>query len=189
MINVDCECRLWHAVKYTNIMDSNGTSCRPFDNTSYPFRCPAESIIELLNPRAVGALELVYQPLVVGGGDEGRHYRGDSWFCAAAVQQGLFKPHWGGCGVARQVGGFTNFVGFQQNGVESHTFDTYFPSTYVLDRSTGTNCRDLKYPIMAFNIVMLFALAILFRVRAIELFWISICVGFWHITLTRGPRT
>jgi hypothetical protein len=40
--------------------------------------------------RSVGDQEVIYQPLVVGGGDELGTYRADSFICSAAVHRGLF---------------------------------------------------------------------------------------------------
>lgn len=65
----------------------NGNLCSPF-NSSDPvqFRCPARCpSVTLANNRAVGDLEVIYEPLVVGGGDSDSTYRGDSWICVAAV--------------------------------------------------------------------------------------------------------
>jgi hypothetical protein len=65
----------------------NGEFCEPFTNLTFDFRCPAQcDIVTLENPRAVGAQQVVYEPLIVGGGDLNRTYRGDSFICAAAYQ-------------------------------------------------------------------------------------------------------
>jgi hypothetical protein len=65
----------------------NGEYCEPFTNSTFDFRCPAQcDIVTLLNPRTVGAQQVVYQPLIVGGGDLNHTYRGDSFICAAANQ-------------------------------------------------------------------------------------------------------
>lgn len=39
---------------------------------------------------SVGDQEVIFQPLVVGGGDESGTYRADSFICSAAVHRGLF---------------------------------------------------------------------------------------------------
>jgi len=111
----------------------NGTQCEPFSDSSYAFRCGARPIIQLLNPRVVGSQELNYRPLLVGGGDATRTYRADTWFCAAAVQQKLVSTFWGGCAVARQTGGFSEYVGFKQNDIESVSFDSYFQGSEMAD--------------------------------------------------------
>jgi hypothetical protein len=64
----------------------DGVTCLPFDNTTYEARCPAQcDSVKLLNPRTIGDEEVNLQPLVVGGGDANRTYRGDSFICAAAI--------------------------------------------------------------------------------------------------------
>ena len=64
----------------------DGDSCLPFSNTTYDVRCPAQcSSVILANPRTIGDEQVVFKPLIVGGGDENQTYRGDSFVCAAAV--------------------------------------------------------------------------------------------------------
>lgn len=82
---VDCTGTYWAA---NNGCGLDGTLCTPSNfSQTFDFRCPAgcPSVI-LANNRAVGATEVAYVPLVVGGGDADHTYRGDSWICVAAVQ-------------------------------------------------------------------------------------------------------
>jgi hypothetical protein len=65
----------------------DGLQCAPFDNSTFDFRCPAQcNSVVLLNPRTVGNEQVDFVPLIVGGGDENKTYRGDSFICAAATQ-------------------------------------------------------------------------------------------------------
>jgi len=65
----------------------DGQGCTPFDNSTFDFRCPAQcNSVVLQNPRAVGNLQVDFVPFIVGGGDESKTYRGDSFICAAATQ-------------------------------------------------------------------------------------------------------
>ena len=65
----------------------NGEGCGPFNGT-LDFRCPAQCMgVVLQNPRTVGDEQINLKPLVVGGGDPDGTYRGDSFICAAAIQQ------------------------------------------------------------------------------------------------------
>jgi hypothetical protein len=65
----------------------NGQGCSPFTGPDFEFRCPGNCLsVTLANPRTVGAGQVVYETLVVGGGDSNRTYRGDSWICPAAIQ-------------------------------------------------------------------------------------------------------
>jgi hypothetical protein len=79
-----CTSTYWLA---NNQCGENGEDCGPFNDTPFEFRCPAQcSNVILQNPRTVGDEQIAFKPLIVGGGDENRTYRGDSFICAAAVQ-------------------------------------------------------------------------------------------------------
>lgn len=81
---VGCTSTYWLA---NNQCGLNGEACGPFNDTAFEFRCPAQcSNVILQNPRTVGDEQIAFIPLIVGGGDENRTYRGDSFICAAAVQ-------------------------------------------------------------------------------------------------------
>ncbi|KAG9127371.1 hypothetical protein FRC07_014535 [Ceratobasidium sp. 392] len=93
----------------------NGQLCSPFTGPDFQFRCPGNCLsVTLANPRTVGVEQVVYESLVVGGGDGNKTYRGDSWICPAAIQAGLVSPRVGGCGALRAFGTFlpTLFVGY-----------------------------------------------------------------------------
>jgi hypothetical protein len=64
----------------------NGVDCLPSEYGQYDFRCPAACDVILQNSRTVGDQKQEYVPLIVGGGDVNRTYRGDSFICSAAVQ-------------------------------------------------------------------------------------------------------
>lgn len=136
--------------------DLNGARCEPFTDSSFLFRCPGQTLaLELLNNRAVGPLELVFQPLVVGGMDELGTYRADSWICIAAIHRGLFGNERGGCGQLEMVGEFTGYEGGRKNGVDSVGFDSVFPSSFrFVEGVSQGNCQDLRNDILAFNVVM-----------------------------------
>lgn len=65
----------------------DGADCLQSEDSTFDFRCPAQcrSVI-LQNPRTVGNEETAFVPLIVGGGDSNKTYRGDTFICAAAVQ-------------------------------------------------------------------------------------------------------
>jgi hypothetical protein len=65
----------------------DGQLCASFDDPTFDFRCPAQcSNVILQNPRTIGDEQIAFKPLLVGGGDPNKTYRGDSFICAAAVQ-------------------------------------------------------------------------------------------------------
>jgi len=134
----------------------NGTNCEPFTDYSYVFRCPSQVLdTQLLNQRTVGADSVIYEPLVVGGGDDLGTYRGDSWICAAAIHHGLFGDRKGGCGEVELVGEFTGYVGVERNGVKSVGFPAPFPRSYrFVEGVDQGGCQDLRDEILGFDVAM-----------------------------------
>jgi hypothetical protein len=81
---IGCTSTYWLA---NNGCGQDGSTCAPFDNSTFDFRCPAQcNNVILQNPRTVGDEQIAFKPLIVGGGDSNRTYRGDSFICAAAIQ-------------------------------------------------------------------------------------------------------
>ena len=81
---IDCTSAYWAANAGCGL---NGEDCGPYTNATFEFRCPAQcSSVILQNPRTVGNEQVDFVPLIVGGGDPDRTYRGDTFICAAAVQ-------------------------------------------------------------------------------------------------------
>ncbi|KDN39566.1 LOW QUALITY PROTEIN: hypothetical protein RSAG8_08722, partial [Rhizoctonia solani AG-8 WAC10335] len=169
----------------------NGQSCSPFTGPDFEFRCPGDCLsVTLANPRAVGATELVYTSLVVGGGDGNRTYRGDSWICPAAIQAGVVSASKGGCGILRLIGNYTNFLPAAAHGVSSIGFPSVFPSSFrFLDSTSPGSCIDLRSYALAYNVICTSILMLLLRPEPIWIFWCLLCVGFWHITLFSDPRS
>ncbi|KAL2151286.1 hypothetical protein VTH82DRAFT_6384, partial [Thermothelomyces myriococcoides] len=92
--HVDCIDTLW---KRDNECGLDGVGCKPFSNTSFAFRCPADcASVRLLNPRHIGNQDVNFRPLVIGGG-AGSPYRGDSFLCGAAIHAGAISDATGGC--------------------------------------------------------------------------------------------
>lgn len=88
---VDCTSAYWGA---NAACELNGDDCGPFDNSTFDFRCPAQcNSVVLLNPRTVGDIQVEFVPLIVGGGDPDKTYRGDSFICAAATQAWVLFPY------------------------------------------------------------------------------------------------
>lgn len=143
----------------------NGTYCLPFSNSSLLFRCPAQTLdIQLLNDRAVGPDEIIFQPLVVGGLDSLNTYRADSWICPAAIQHGLFGNTEGGCGKLQQVGAFTGYVGGSKNGVKSVGFESAFPSSYrFVEGVSQVDCQDIRNDILGFDVAMMTIFSFIIR--------------------------
>ncbi|KAH7885912.1 hypothetical protein F5I97DRAFT_2023720 [Phlebopus sp. FC_14] len=168
----------------------DGEACAPFSNSSFDFRCPAQcSSVVLQNPRMVGNLEVDYVPLIVGGGDSQRTYRGDSFLCASAVQTGLISDSLGGCASVQLVGNFTDYVPTTAFGLTSVGFPSDFPMSFRFSPSSIlTHCTDLRNPALAFNILITCLIFLVLRPKAIARYWCLVCIGFWHVALFSQPQ-
>ncbi|KAJ8594851.1 hypothetical protein M405DRAFT_760088 [Rhizopogon salebrosus TDB-379] len=168
----------------------NGTLCAPFSNSSFDFRCPAQcSSVVLQNPRLVGNVEVDFVPLIVGGGDNQKTYRADSFICASAVQAGLFSDSTGGCASINLVGTFTDYLPTSAFGLSSVGFPSTFPMSFRFSPSNVlTHCTDLRTPALAFNILVTCLLFLILRPTAIVMWWCLVCIGFWHIALFSQPQ-
>ncbi|KAJ1311648.1 hypothetical protein OPQ81_010124 [Rhizoctonia solani] len=169
----------------------NGQSCSPFTGPDFEFRCPGDCLsVTLANPRTVGAAQLVYTSLVVGGGDSNRTYRGDSWICPAAIQAGIISASKGGCGTLRLVGNYSNFLPASVHGVSSIGFPSVFPLSFrFLDSTSLRSCTDLRNYALTYNVICTSILMLLLRPQPVWIFWCLLCIGFWHITLFSDPRS
>lgn len=167
----------------------NGSACANSPGSTFVFRCPSQSLgVRLLNPYAIGAESVIYEPLVVGGFDAQQTYRADSWLCAAAIQQGIFAAHQGGCGQLELIGEFTDFVGGHQNGVQSRSFDTSFPSAYrFIGDTPQKGCRDLRDDVLGFDVAMSVVFSFFIRPSPRTFFWVLLIVGSWHNALASDP--
>ncbi|KAI9822669.1 MAG: hypothetical protein M1827_000388 [Pycnora praestabilis] len=172
----------------------NGNNCRPFSNSSFAFRCPANcASVQVLNPRAVGAQEVVYQQYVIGGstGNElglasDPIYRGDSFVCQAAIHAGMVNNEDGGCGVVSLVGGQSNFVSTFRNGIKSVGFDSTFPLSFTFIPGTSSECKDLRWPLLAISVTFTCVLSLFITSPAI--FFASIFTSmFFHVGLASDP--
>ncbi|KAK7064353.1 LCCL domain-containing protein [Favolaschia claudopus] len=183
---IGCTSTYWLA---ENGCGLDGQNCAPFDG-SLDFRCPAQcSTTILANPRAVGAQKPAFVPLIVGGGDSNRTYRGDSFICAAAIQAGVISNSRGGCGTLDLTGNFTNFLSTSGHGLNSIGFPTVFPLSFRFrDRTTLHDCADNRDYALAFNAIITASLFLILRPKPIILFWSLVCIGYWHIVLFSQPR-
>ena len=130
VINLDCTDSLW---KRKNGCGIDGVDCRPFNNTSFAFRCPSKCTdVQLLNPHAVGALDVNYRPLVIGTDIS----RGDSFVCASAIHAGVIDSREGGCGRINLVGQHSNFPSTRGHDLESIPFDSSFPLSFTFPTIT-----------------------------------------------------
>lgn len=177
-LNPTCiELTLWLRSE-NNDCGLNGTACLPFDDASFAFRCAANCLSEeVLNVRAVGAQDVIYEPLVVGGPTNGNSdfvYRADSFICSAAIHAGTITNGEGGCGVVSLIGQQSNYPSVSRNGISSIGFDSSFPSSFTFE-STSTPCRDLSWQLLAVSVVYTSILSLF--TRSPSVFYYSIIIG------------
>ncbi|KKK18011.1 hypothetical protein ARAM_005634 [Aspergillus rambellii] len=161
-VKLSCWSRLWHNATDCGI---NGDYCRPFDEKTFAFRCPAGcASFTVLEPYFIGPQEINYHSLVIGGAsDDGKKpgvYRGDSTICQAAIHAGLLQDQKGGCGVLRRTGEHANFPAVERNGIASLAFPSYFPLSFTFDTGdspadgNGLQCQDLRWPLFTFSLIV-----------------------------------
>ena len=174
----------------------NGNRCRPFDNATLAFRCPANCRqTKVLNPHAVGDQEFNYQHFVIGGPTAAEEnsttpdtvYRGDSFICQAAIHSGLVGNDKGGCGVALLAGEQSNFTSTRRHRITSIGFDASFPKSFTFVSGLSTHCmRDLRWPLLA--VTCGFTTILSLCTTSPPVFFTSIfTMLFFHVGLVSDP--
>ncbi|KZF20146.1 hypothetical protein L228DRAFT_249822 [Xylona heveae TC161] len=188
--SISCTASFW---SNNNGCGLNGNDCRPFDNATFAFRCPAGcSRTMVLNPRAVGAQEVNYRPFVIGGGLPNDHrdvnpvYRGDSFICGSAIHAGVISNKAGGCAALGLVGERDDYPGTKSHGISSIPFDTTFPLSYSFIPDTASQCKDLRWPLLAVSVTFTTILSLC--TSSPSVFFSSVFVGlFFHVGLGSDP--
>ncbi|KAF7559055.1 hypothetical protein G7046_g5107 [Stylonectria norvegica] len=186
---IGCGMSYWSAGNSCGI---DGSNCRPFNGSGFPFRCAANcESYHVLNPRAVGDQEIVYRPLVVGGsptpGSKGKPtYRGDSFICGAAIHAGVISNENGGCGVVQLVGHQEKFVGSKQHGIPSIDFDSYFPLAFNFVDDVDCSAQDMRWSLLAVSAVFTGVLSLF--TASPPLFFFAIFTGlYWTVGMALNP--
>ncbi|KAL9093649.1 MAG: hypothetical protein Q9159_000178 [Coniocarpon cinnabarinum] len=171
----------------------DGNDCRPFENSTFAFRCQANCLhTQILNPYAIGDQVVAYKPLVIGGPSdpstsvESCVYRGDSFICSAAIHAGFITNQDGGCGAISLIGNQTDFPSVSQHGINSFGFNSDFPLSFAFLEDTSTGCKDLRWPLLAVTIVFTTLLA-LFTTSPAVFFFSEFCALFFHVALVSDP--
>lgn len=189
-VRIGCTDRFWND---GNGCGLNGDSCRPFENSSMPFRCPANcKRVQLLNPHAVGDYVANYQPLVIGGPTdadgtlENTYYRADSFICSAAIHAGFINDASGGCGVVSMVGEKSSYPSVNRKHISSIGFPSYFPKSFSFLPGTSSQCRDLRWPLLGVSLTFTILLSLFTTSPAV--FFPTIFLGiFFHVALASDP--
>ncbi|KAI1396357.1 hypothetical protein F4819DRAFT_475533 [Hypoxylon fuscum] len=187
--NIGCGVAYWSR---NNNCGLDGNDCRPFNGSAFAFRCPANCASnQVLNPRAVGAQEVVYVPLVVGGPpdpatEENPIYRGDSFICGSAIHSGIISNSLGGCGVVAQVGQHQNYVSTNRYGINSIGFDSYFPMSITFEPGVECEAKDVRWSLLAISVVFTFFLS-LFTASSSVFFFTTFIGIFWTVGMATDP--
>jgi len=142
-----------------------------------------------LNPRAIGAREINYRPLVIGGPSEKEDrpiYRGDSFICSAAIHAGIVDNTKGGCGVVQLVGQHHSYESSKHHGISSIGFDSYFPSSFAFDGSTTCKAKDARWILLTVTVIFSVLLS-LFTTSAKVFFFTTFIGVFFQIGLASDP--
>ncbi|KYK56785.1 LCCL domain containing protein [Drechmeria coniospora] len=180
---IGCSAAYWGT---DNTCGLDGNACRPFADSGFAFRCPANcEALHVLNPHAVGDQEIVYRSLVVGGPYDDVHpenatYRGDSYICAAAIHAGVISNQNGGCGVVQLVGRRQGYVSTQRNAITSVAFDSYFPLSFQFLPAIDCAAEDTRWSLLALSVVFTAVLSI-FTAEPALFFFPSFVAIFWTV--------
>ncbi|KAF2684550.1 hypothetical protein K458DRAFT_418116 [Lentithecium fluviatile CBS 122367] len=180
VVNIDCADTLWRPKNECGV---DGIDCRPFENTSFSFRCPANcASVKVLNPRSVGPLDVSYRPLVIGDGI----YRGDSFLCGSAIHAGIITDHRGGCGRINLAGENENYPSVLKNDIESILFDSYFPKAFSISSDTSFRCPSDPRSALLFVSLFFTSLMSLFATSA-SIFFSIFTLIFAHVSFVSDP--
>ncbi|KAJ8115713.1 hypothetical protein ONZ43_g4607 [Nemania bipapillata] len=170
----------------------DGVDCRPFTNSSFAFRCPANcASYRVLNPRAVGDQEISYAPLIIGGPPDPSNeldpvYRGDSFICGAAIHSGVISGSQGGCGVVSLIGEQQNYIATNRHGIQSIAFDSNFPLSFTFLPDIKCHAKDARWSLLAISVVFTSVLS-LFTESSAAFFFATFIIAFWQVGLASDP--
>lgn len=179
--NLNCDDTLW-----PEPCGLDGEECRPFVESFFSFRCPANCAGTVSPaPHPVGPLDVVGRPLVVGSNP----FRADSYICSAAIMTSVVSDASGGCGRITRVGKHDLFVGLEANGVESLDFDSYFPYSFTVSPDPDMSCDDIRDPRAQALGVSLFFSAVfsLFTTGPGAQFFVAFVAAFVHVGFVSDP--
>ncbi|KAI1963910.1 hypothetical protein LOZ58_001771 [Ophidiomyces ophidiicola] len=186
---ISCSASYW---SNGNQCGLNGYDCRPFNSSTFSFRCPAFcSSLKLLQPHTVGNQTLNYQPLIIGGpqpGSTDNIYRADSFVCQAAMHAGAISDT-GGCGVVELTGASHRYSSSSENGFTSTLFPSTFPKSFRflrLSKSQSSCPPDLRWPLFAIAASTIVLVSI-FTTSPAVFFFTTFFILIIHVGLVSDP--
>lgn len=181
VVNLDCIDTLF---KWKNECGLDGIDCRPFSNKTMAFRCPVGcKDVKVLNTRLIGASDVIFKPLVVGGPE----YRGDSFICASAIHAGVISDTSGGCGRLTRIGKRENFQSSSAEGIESIAFDSYFPVAFTVSKDPGIQCGPGEFRGFLFFISILFTSLLCIFTTSERYFFVIFVAIFIYVGMVSDP--
>jgi hypothetical protein len=181
VVNLDCVDTFW---RRKNECGLDGIDCQPFSNDSFAFRCPANcASVRVLNPRAVGPLDVNYRPLVIGDGI----YRGDSFICGSAIHAGIITDAEGGCGRVTRLADHDTYATANRHGIESIPFDSYFPLSFQTTREDSKFAcpSDPRQSLLIISLLFTTILSV-FSTSSLQFFPIFTLI-FAHVVFVSDP--
>lgn len=122
IVNFDCTGSFW--ARYGLI----SLGYRPFSNHTFLFRCPTNCRgVQVLNPYAIGPLEVDYLPLAIGN----HFFCGESFICSLAIHSGIIDNERGGFGRVTLLGQRQGFTSLKKHGIIS-SYILRFPFSTIL---------------------------------------------------------
>ncbi len=151
----------------------------------------------MLNPHIIGAEEINYRSLVVGGPTSSDQlpssvYRGDSFICGAAIHAGVIEDWRGGCGIISLLGERRNFPSVERNGILSVAFNSSFPLSFSFGHEDSSvqgalsQLSDPRWRLLSVSVIFTFVLSLVTTSPA--LFFGSTFTGiFFQVALASDP--
>lgn len=169
----------------------NGENCGASELKDFVFKCPAscKEDGQTWSETAVGDYQSIYRQYVIGGNNT---YRADSFICPSALHHGVASNRKGFCGRIKFNGPRSKFISETGgSGIESMKFESIYPYTYSFDDEFNANfevtgCRDLRFQIIWFNIIMSMIFAYFVQSGAL-FYWTFSVMGFWTVILASNP--
>ncbi|PKS05032.1 hypothetical protein jhhlp_008398 [Lomentospora prolificans] len=180
--NLNCDDSLWSL--YGCGID--GELCRPFMESHFSFRCPADCADTVSTYRhPVGGQDVIGQPLVIGSNP----FRADSYICSAAIHALITSDEKGGCGRVTRVGKHDTYAGFESNGVLSVEFDSYFPFSFTVSPDPEVACEQHLDPrgwLLGVSVIFLGVFSLFVTSPAWQ-FYVAFTAVFAHVALVSDP--
>ncbi|KAF2206039.1 LCCL domain-containing protein [Delitschia confertaspora ATCC 74209] len=193
-VRLSCIARFWSDSRSCGL---DGQNCLPFNDHRLAFSCPSDcGRVKVLNPYTIGAEQIIYQSLVVGGTPNVSNanemvYRGDSFICAAAIHAGAIDDKRGGCGALSVVGEKRDYGSIERNGIPSVGFDSNFPLSFTFDHGNGvasdsSKCRDPRWNLLAISTIFATLFSIFTTTPSAFFIPVSI-ITYFQISLASDP--